>query len=286
MICDKKDYAAHVPEWCPGCGNYDTLDVLQQALCDLEIKPTDFMVAAGIGQTSKMGFSLKCNQFDGLHGRALPVALGMKMANHKAKVIVIAGDGDLYSEGGNHFIHNARRNLDVTVMAGDNRVFGLTKGQAAPTADYDFVTKIHPEGVGAQPLNPALLALVSGASFVARAFSGDRDSLLTILKAALTHRGFALVDILFPCISFNKINTYAWFKEHVTPIDPSYDTGDFHAALKLSTKNHDQIPIGILYQKDKPVFGDNRKALSGDPIVFRTQSYTPARVKPLFEKFK
>ncbi len=274
-------------QWCPGCGNFETLDSLKTALCNLKIEARDFVIAAGIGQAAKLGFSLECNLLAGLHGRALPLALGLKMANHNLKVIAVSGDGCFYAEGGNHLLHNARRNLDITMLASDNRVFGLTKGQAAPTAAADFVTKIHPEGTGARPLEPTLIALSAGATFVAKAFTGNPDELTSIIEAAIKHRGFALVDILSPCISFNKTNTFAWFKKRITKINDHHDRGNLAEALSLAQFNpEEKIPTGIYYQVEKPIYGARKKALSGDSIVLRTKDYQPDRVKPLFANYR
>ncbi len=284
MNCES--YAYSTPEWCPGCGNFDILDCVKRALCDLEIAPNDVIVAAGIGQTSKLGFSIKTNMFDGLHGRTLPLALGMKMANQRAIVLAISGDGDFYGEGGNHLIHALRRNLNVTIIAGDNRVYGLTKGQASPTSAYDFRSKIHQEGTGSQPLSPTRLALAAGATFVAKGFSGEKEQLTALIKQAIRHRGAALVDVMFPCVSFNKINTFAWYKQRATPIVPDHDPADLEAALKLTLGPEDHIPTGIYYQVTRPVFGDHLTALRGEPIVVRTLSYTPERVRRLFQTYK
>lgn len=273
------------PEWCPGCGNFDILECFKQVLCDLKMTQCDFILALGIGQASKLGFSVRSNLFDGLHGRVLPLVLGMKMANHLVKVIAVSGDGDLYGEGGNHFIHNARRNLDVTLLAGDNRVYGLTKGQASPTSSADFVTKIHPEGVGSVPLNPPLLALAAGATFVARGFSGDKEQLTELIKSGIQHQGFALIDILFHCISFNKVNTFQWFKQRVRPIEKDHDPSDINAALALASESDDVLRTGIIYRKVRPVFGAHLKALQGDSIARQTLDFTPERARPLFAKF-
>lgn len=281
-----QDYGHFKAEWCPGCGNFDLLETVKQALCDLEIPPEGYIIATGIGQASKLGFSVKGNMFDGLHGRTLPVTLGMKMANHKAKVLAVSGDGCFYGEGGNHFIHAARRNLDITVLASDNRVYGLTKGQASPTSSYDFVTKIHPEGAGSSPIKPVMLALAAGATFVAKSFTGNKDELLDLIKQGINHKGFSIIDIMSPCLSFNKVNTFAWFKQRAKPIDKSHDVTDYQAALKLGTWTDDEIPTGLFYQVDRPAFGENLTALKGEPIVKRCLEYTPDRVRPIFEKYK
>jgi 2-oxoglutarate ferredoxin oxidoreductase subunit beta len=223
--------------------------------------------------------------FDGLHGRALPVVLGIKMANPAVKVIATSGDGCFYAEGGNHFIHNLRRNLDVAILASDNRVYGLTKGQASPTSASDFKTKVHIEGVGALPLNPAALALVSGATFVARTFTGAKAEATELIKKALLHRGAAVIDIMSPCVSFNKVNTFAWFRQRAKPIGPDHDVTDLHAALKLAFHDDEHIPTGVLYQTRRPVFGDHLTVMQGESIVQRTLRFTPDRVRPLFKDF-
>ncbi len=284
MNCER--YSHFQPEWCPGCGNFDILDCLKQALCDLEIDPREVILAGGIGQTSKMVFSIKTNMIDGLHGRTLPLVLGIKMANHEAIVLAISGDGDFYGEGGNHLIHALRRNIDVTILAGDNRVYGLTKGQASPTSSYDFRTKIHQEGTGSQPVRPTMLALASGATYVAKGFSGEKGQLTELIKQGILHRGAALIDIMFPCVSFNKTQTFAWYKQRAKPIGPEHDPADFEAAMKLSMYTEEEIPVGVYYRVSRPVFGDHLTALRGEPIVKCTLSYTPERVRAIFKTYK
>lgn len=284
MSCEK--YAYFEPEWCPGCGNFDLVDCFKGALCDLEIEPHELIVVAGIGQTSKLGFSVKTNMFDGLHGRTLPVVLGVKMAHHQAKVVAVSGDGDFYGEGGNHLIHALRRNLDVTILAGDNRVYGLTKGQASPTSAHGFRSKTQPEGTGSQAVRPTLLALASGATFVSKGFSGDKQQLTDLIKRGIRHRGAALIDVMFPCVSFNKVNTFAWYNERVKPVSPEHDPTDFEAAMKLSMSSDDEIWTGVYYQVERPVFGDRMNALQGEAIVERTASYTPERARAVFEAYK
>ena len=285
MNCNPE--SSFAAQWCPGCGNFVTLECLKTALCNLKIEAHDYVVASGIGQAAKLGFSLQCNLLAGLHGRALPLAMGLKMANHQLKVLAVSGDGCFYAEGGNHLLHTARRNLDITMLASDNRVFGLTKGQASPTAAADFATKVHPEGVGARPLEPTLIALSAGATFVAKAFTGNPEELTTLIEKAIQHPGFALIDILSPCVSFNKVNTFAWFKKRIQAIDDNHDRNNLAAALQLAQFDPEtMIPTGIYYQADKPVYGSNKKALQGEPIAFRTQSYKPERVIPLFAHYQ
>ena len=218
MSCDGR-FDFHEPQWCPGCGNFDILPCVKEALCGLDLKPQDFIMITGIGQASKLGFSVKCNLFNGIHGRALPAAAGMNMANHKVKLISVSGDGDYYSEGGNHFIHAARRNLNVAVFAGDNRIYGLTKGQASPTSSPEFSTPIHPEGVGGKPVNPALLALASGATFVARAFGNA--GLTGLMKQAIEHKGSLWTSCRLASPSTRSI--LSWFKARAKPLGPEHD---------------------------------------------------------------
>ena len=279
-------YEPFPPQWCPGCGNFTVLECLVEALADLGMTPRDFIMITGIGQASKLAFSLNCNYFDGLHGRVLPVVLGVAMANHQTKLIACSGDGGFYAEGGNHFIHNARRNLNVTVLGSDNRVYGLTKGQAAPTSGRTYKTKVHPEGTGSLPISPTRLALASGATFVARGFTGSKPELTGLIKQAVEHKGFALLDILSPCVSFNKVNTFAWFKERAVPVSGEHDTSDFEAAWRLTVPEDGTFPTGILYRTHRPVFGSHLTALQGEAIVKRTAGYTPERVRPLFDKFR
>jgi 2-oxoglutarate ferredoxin oxidoreductase subunit beta len=282
-----EDFRGHDPQWCPGCGNFDLLEYVKQALCDLGLAPHQVILAVGIGQASKLGFSVKTNLFDGLHGRTLPLALGVALANHQAPLLAVSGDGCFYAEGGNHFIHALRRNLNVAILASDNRVYGLTKGQASPTSSYDFTSKAQPEGVGAQPLNPSLLALAAGATFVARTFTGNKAEVIGLIKEAMNHRGAALIDIMSPCVSFNKVNTFAWYKQRVKPIPGDHDPSDLHGALRLASNPTDEVIFtGVYYQVSRPVFGSHLRALQGEPLAKRTLGYTPDRVTPLFARYR
>lgn len=286
-MSDSNRFDYFEPQWCPGCGNFSILECLKGALVDSNLTAKDFIMVTGIGQAGKMGFSVKCNLYNGLHGRALPIACGIALANHKVKLITIAGDGDLYSEGGNHFIHNARRNLNITVLAGDNRVYGLTQGQASPTSGLGFTSKAQPQGVASRPVNPVLLAISSGATFVARVFSENKIALTALIEKALQHKGFSLIDILSPCVTFNHINNFKYFKDRVRPINDSHDVSAFDAALKLASYDReDYIPTGLIYQVERPVFTDYFGVLKEATIVEMTGRYNPDRAKPFFEQFK
>ena len=243
------------PAWCPGCGDFAILRTLDKAIERAALDRKRLVLVSGIGQAAKLPHYTDANVFNGLHGRALPAATGIKLANHELEVVVTSGDGDMYGEGGNHFIHTVRRNIGIKAFVHNNQVYGLTKGQASPTSELGFVTKIQTHGVVSLPLNPLALAIVEGCSFVARSFAGDAKHLGGMMVAALKHDGgFALLDILQPCVSFNKVNTYQWYSDRVKHIDDSHDPYDRSAALDLAFTWGDEIPIGILYRNDRPSF--------------------------------
>lgn len=238
--------------WCPGCGNFGIQDSLKQALYELNLDPKDVLVVSGIGQAAKMPHYINSNGFNGLHGRALPAALGAHIANPSLKIIVSSGDGDSYGEGGNHFLHNIRRNIDIVHMVHNNQIYGLTKGQGSPTTDPGQKTSLQTDGVILDPINPIALAISLNCSFVARAFSGDAQQLKDILKQAMEHKGYSYIDILQPCISFNKVNTYKWYKERAFYLDESYDPFDRVKAFETSLKWGDGgIALGVIYKNPK-----------------------------------
>lgn len=249
----KKDF--NVPpevenQWCPGCGNFPILQTLKKVMQDIDIEAKDITLVSGIGQAAKLPQYFKANYFNGLHGRALPVATGIKASNPKQTVIVTSGDGDVYGEGGNHLIHTIRRNPNITVIVHDNMIYGLTKGQAAPTSQEGLVTPTQPQGVIDEPINPVALAISLDAPFVARANAGDPKEMQEILKQAIEHKGFALVDIFQPCVVFNKVNTYQWFKEHTYYMDEDYDVSDSTLAFAKSLEE-DKFPLGVLYAHNR-----------------------------------
>ncbi|WP_139904898.1 2-oxoacid:ferredoxin oxidoreductase subunit beta [Clostridium thermarum] len=255
--------------WCPGCGNFAILDAIKRAAAELEIRPEDLMIVSGIGQAAKTPHYIRANGFNGLHGRALPPAQGIKMVNKNLKVIVTSGDGDAYGEGGNHFIHTIRRNMDITQIVHDNQIYGLTKGQGSPTTAFGQKTSMQFEGVMQQPLNPLALAIAAGATFVARTFTGDREQLVELLKEAINHRGYAIIDILQPCVTFNKVNTFKWYKERIYKLDESYDASDKARAFEKALQfGDDGIPTGVLYRElGKPVFEDLHPVLAKGQLL-------------------
>ena len=262
-----KDYGDYETTWCPGCGNFSILQAVKEALVACRLRPRDVAFVSGIGQAAKAPHYLNVNLFDGLHGRSLPVATGVKLANPKMTVLVESGDGCNYGEGGNHFLAALRRNLDVTLLVHNNQVYGLTKGQASPTSETGFVTKAQPEGVASSPFNPVAVAVAMRAGFVARAFSGMADHLAVIIQEAIAHRGFSLVDILQPCVSFNKVNTFSWYKSRCRELPPDYDPANWEAAMKAAEEWGDTIPVGILFRNVRPTFESHFPALKEGPLV-------------------
>jgi 2-oxoglutarate ferredoxin oxidoreductase subunit beta len=266
----KTDYASGDEiAWCPGCGNFGILSALQTALASLEIDPRNLLLVSGIGQAAKLPHYVRCNCFNGLHGRALPVATGAKIANRDLTVIVTTGDGDCYGEGGNHFIHGIRRNLDVTLIVHDNQIYGLTKGQASPTTDSGYTTKVQRGGAVLTPLHPLELAIALGCGFVARGFAGDITHLADLMKAAVGYKGFALIDVLQPCVTFNRKNTFSWYKERVYRVEDEkgYDRTDKSAAYRKAAEWGDRIPVGILYQIETVTYAEKTGLDTTPPLV-------------------
>ena len=248
------DYTGQMPAWCPGCGNFSILKTFKDAVVELGIEPHQLMVVSGIGQAAKFPHYIKCNTFNGLHGRALPVATGIRLANHRLIVAAVAGDGDCYGEGGNHLVHAMRRNVNVKLFVHNNQVYGLTKGQASPTTSEGTVTKNQPLGVFSEQLNPMALAVALDCSFVARGFSGDQVHLKALMQEAFNHKGFSLVDILQPCVSFNKVNTFEWYRQRIYHVETEYDPTDRVKAFERSLEWGERIPLGVIYRNSRPTF--------------------------------
>jgi 2-oxoglutarate/2-oxoacid ferredoxin oxidoreductase subunit beta len=249
-------YDETVPNaWCPGCGDHSILEAVKQALVKSGLRPDEILMVSGIGQAPKLPHYMKCNMFNGLHGRVLPAATGAKLANPKLYVIGVSGDGDAYAEGGNHFIHALRRNIGITYLVHDNQIYGLTRGQTGPTSQEGFVTKTTPHGSYAEMFNAPLVAIAMKANFVARAFSGDVEHLRDLIVRALAKPGFALIDILQPCVSFNKINNFKWYKDRVYKLEyEDYDPTEWHAAIKKAEEWGEKIPTGVLYENNRPAY--------------------------------
>ncbi|MCD4760763.1 2-oxoacid ferredoxin oxidoreductase [bacterium] len=259
------------PTWCPGCGNFGMFIAMKQALAELNFKPENVFMVFGIGCSGNAANLFKTYSWHSLHGRAVPTAVGAKLANQNLKVIVMAGDGDSYGEGMAHFIHAIRGNADITYVTHDNHLYSLTTGQAAPTSNKGMKTKSTPNGLIEVAANPMSLALSAGGTFISRGFSGNAEHLKELLKKAIMHKGFSLVDVFQPCVTFNKLNTFKWFFDRLYNIDenPSYDKTDKERAFKESLVWGKKIPYGILYQSSRDTYGSNLPQLKGQPLVRR-----------------
>lgn len=279
-----KSFKTYETAWCPGCGNFSILNCLKTALEELGKDPHEVLMAAGIGQAAKTPQYISANTFCGLHGRSLPAASAAKIANEGLTVVVNSGDGDSYGEGGNHFIHAIRRNVNITHFVHDNQIYGLTKGQSSPTTATGQFTNAQADGNLNQALNPVLLAIAAGAGFVARSFSGDPKHLIAMMKEAISYKGYALVDIFQPCVTFNKINTFSYYKERVYHLEDDYDPTDKAKALIKSMELGDRLPIGILYRQERPDYHDMNKVLAGkSPLVDQVQD--PGVLEKLMKEF-
>ena len=256
--------------WCPGCGDFGILASIKQALAGLDLQPHEVILVSGIGCGSKLPHYLRANGYNSIHGRALPVAQGIKLANHALRVIAVTGDGDGYGIGQGHFIHAMRRNADITHVVENNQVYGLTKGQYSPTSQRGYISSFSPEGSIEFAINPMALALSAGATFIARAFAGDVKHMNAVLQAAIRHRGYSLVDCLQPCVTYNKLNTYDWFRTRVYKLEEEegYDPTDRQRAWQKGQEWGDRIPIGVIYENaDRPTYEEQVTALKKGPLV-------------------
>jgi len=272
--------------WCPGCGNFGILNALKSALAELGIPRERLVMVSGIGQAAKAPQYLNASFFNGLHGRSLPAATAIKASNPGLVVIAESGDGCTYGEGGNHFIHAIRRNPDITNIVHNNMVYGLTKGQASPTSRRGLRTPVQVAGVTSEPFNPVAVAIALKAAFVARAFAGDPEKTQELLKLAISHKGYSLVDVFQPCVSFNKVNTYQWFKEHTYYVDASYDPRDRMAAFGKACED-DRFPLGVLYLDGDPsVFEENLEAFRKNPAPLHERRTERQRLEKLVDSFR
>ena len=275
------------PDWCPGCGDFSVLAALQAALYELGLQPHQVCVISGIGCSSNLPGFINTYGMHTLHGRSLVVGTGVKLANHKLKVICVGGDGDGYGIGGNHLMHIARRNIDLTYIVMDNQIYGLTTGQVSPTSTKGMKTKTTPHGNVENPINPIPMAIVSGATYVARGFSGKQKHLVDLFKGAINHRGFALVDVFSPCVTYNKDNTYQWFTPRVKALeDQNHDPSDFHKAMGQGYKWGEEIPIGLFWKRtDLPALEDLEPVLEeGGPLAFRELGIPEDQAKALIQE--
>lgn len=263
--------------WCPGCGNFPILTSLKNACSGLGLKPEEIVIVSGIGQAAKLPHFFKSHFFNGLHGRALPAALAIKLVNPEMKIIAIGGDGDMLAEGGNHFIHTIRKNPDITLLLHNNMVYGLTKGQASPTSQLGFKTPFQIDGVIENPLNPLSLAISQDCSFVACTLAQDVKMTEDIIKKAVLHKGFSFILILQPCVSFNKLNTYQWFKENSFPLPENWDASNQEEALKIVLKS-EKFPLGVIYKNE------NKNTLEELVSVYQKEKTPLSKRKFEYEK--
>src|SRR5262245_21865153 len=284
-----KDYKADVPpDWCPGCGDFGVLNALQRSCADLGLAPHDVLVVSGIGCSSNLPGFFRSYGVHSLHGRALPFATGAKLANTALTVIATGGDGDGYGIGLNHFLQAMRRNINITYVVMNNEIYGLTTGQVSPTSEHGMVTKSTPHGNLEAMLNPLTLALASGCSYVARGFSGQVKHLVKLYQDGIQYPGFALIDVFSPCVTFNKQNTYDWFRKRVYRLeDKGHDTSNFHAALDRSMEWGEQIPIGLFYKNPNPKrpIDELDPALQSMALVQQSYTLTKEQRKKMVEEF-
>jgi len=255
-------------QWCPGCPNFGILAALQRALARLGLAPHEVCLVSGIGQAAKLPHYVNANVYNGLHGRAIPAAIGIHVANPRLKTIVTSGDGDLYGEGGNHLLHAFRRNPDIAVIVHNNRIYALTKGQGSPTTPRGERTRLQFDGVAIDPSQMLATAIVHGCTFVARGFAGEIDGLAEILRRAIAHPGLSLVDVIQPCITWGE-HPVAWYRERVVPVPADHDPADRGRALALATDVEDAFPTGVLYEAaPRPTFAAAyRERTGGRPLV-------------------
>jgi 2-oxoglutarate ferredoxin oxidoreductase subunit beta len=288
MAVSVKDYASPVkPTWCPGCGDFGILAAVKQGLAQAGLAPHQVLIVSGIGCGSKLPDYAKVNGFMTLHGRPLPIATGARLSNHGLKVITVHGDGDSMGLGMGHFVHTARRNIEIVDLIQNNQIYGLTKGQYSPTSDPGLVTSTSPDGAAEMAANPVALALAAGGTFIARGFAGDVKGLAALIAQAVQHKGYALVDILQPCVTFNRKNTYDWYRERVYNLgETDYNPGDRVAAFERALEWGDRIPLGVIYQTRLPTYEEQVAALQDGPVATRKlRKLSAAEVERLRHEF-
>ncbi|GAA0373598.1 2-oxoacid:ferredoxin oxidoreductase subunit beta [Bacillus horti] len=287
MAATLKDYRGDVSTWCPGCGHFSVMAGIQKAAINLGLEPHQLAIVSGIGCSGKVSEYTRSYGFHTLHGRSLPVAQAVKLASSGMKVVASGGDGDGYGIGAGHFTHAARRNVDMTYVVMDNRIYGLTKGQTSPTSSQGFKSKTSPEGSGEREVKPLELALGAGASFIAQAFSGDIKGLTDLIQQAMEHPGFSLVNVFSPCVTFNKVNTYDFFKENLIDLSQveGYDPSD-KAQAYTQVIEHDGNLQGIIYKQERPAYHTFLDGYPETPIAFNDVSTEKSVLDQLWAEFK
>jgi 2-oxoglutarate ferredoxin oxidoreductase subunit beta len=273
-------YKLFEPTWCPGCGNYGILNALMRSALELNLEPHKIVIVSGIGCSGRINNYFKCYGIHGTHGRPLPIASGVKLANPELSVFAVSGDGDAYSIGMSHFLHTVRRNPDIVYLVVNNQVFALTRGQASPTSNLGFISVSTPYGTKEYPIDGIKLALAAGGTFIARGFSGNIPQLVRLIKKAIKHRGFSFIDILSPCRVHNKVQDYNWYRKNIINLDedPSYDFGNKQKAWER-INTFEKIPTGLIYVEEKPCWEDlilgKEKAMSHLDLKPEKYDYNP-----------
>ena len=259
--------SGHMPDWCPGCGDFGILIALKGAFAKLNIPSHETVVVSGIGCSGKLPHFIKTYGYEGLHGRSLPAATGVHLANNKLTVVDVGGDGDGYGIGMGHFIHTMRRNMDICYLVHDNEIYGLTTGQTSPTTKQGVKTKSTPHGVPEKEINPLMMSLAAGATFVARGFSGDIPYLTDLIAQGIAHRGTAHIDIFQPCVTYRKDLSYEVYKSKIYKLEnEGHDPTNFEAALKRA-QEYERWPIGVFYKTEKPIYTDSIPFIKDTPVV-------------------
>ncbi len=272
------------PNWCPGCGNFAIWGAFRKAALESGWDNTNSVIVAGIGCHGHIVNFTKLTSFESLHGRPIPVAEGIKLANSKLNVFVFTGDGDCLGEGGNHFIHACRRNHDIKIFIHNNAVYGLTTGQTSPTSPSGFRTKSTPYGNPDYPLNPCALAIASGATFVARSYAGDITTTSELMIRAWRHKGISVLDILQPCVTFNKELTHTFYQQNTYKIDEKYDVKDKEKAFKRVLEwGEKKIPLGVFYEVDEPTLESKIPQIAETPLV--EKKLERKNLEDLFEEY-
>lgn len=283
-----KDFRANiVPNWCPGCGHFSVLAALQRAVANLGLEPEQVALLSGIGCSGRVSGYMNAYGFHGIHGRVLPLAQGVKMANRDLTVIAAGGDGDGYAIGMNHTIHAIRRNIDITYIVMDNQIYGLTKGQTSPRSQFGFQTKSTPAGSIEAPISPLQLAISVGGTFVAQGMSSDLKGLTTLIEEGIKHKGFSLINIFSPCVTYNKVNTYEWFKEHVVNLADLDGYDPSNRAMAMNTLlEHNGLVNGIVYQnKEQKSYQELVPGYKEQPIAYQDLQLGQDQFDQLLKEF-
>lgn len=282
----EENYHLSDPTWCPGCGIYGIFAALKKAAANLKLNPEQLVVVTGIGCHGRLNSYFRSYGFHALHGRTLPVAAGIKLSNPRLSVLAISGDGDAYSIGLSHFIHSLRRNIGLTYLVVDNRVYALTQGQTSPTSAMGFISVSTPTGSKEHPLDGAQLALASGGTYIARGFAGDPAQLAALIERAMKHKGFSLVEVLTPCVTHNKVNSSEWYRNSIERLDkdPSFNPHDKMQAWERLSQSR-RIPVGLIYEEEKPSYEELLLPEKDKPLVFSDLTPDVNRLESILEKF-